>query len=307
MRRKIIFIGILMCFLLSGCTISHSLTTKEETICESISNYEPETATYDVTENLSLIKETGPEEEIARQIADDAMSTQPESSTIWQYEEGSVEDIATESTTAITIEIETETTAEIEVNTNKEVELVYTDIVYKGITGDKSEYRYYNSLKEAKADLKVKTLTDDEAHEIGIHNSVTYSAEAEEVFQLINEYRASLGLNALSRNSILDECAMHRAAESAYSGWNMTALENGTTKRHIRPNFNKASSIKEYYGISGNFGENYARFFETPNEVIEGWKSSTSHNALLTGAGTEIGIGIAADEGGYLYWIVLIS
>ena len=101
--------------------------------------------------------------------------------------------------------------------------------------------------------------------------------------------------------------AMHRAAESAYSDWNMTAYENGS-KRHIRPNFEKASSIATEYGITGNFGENYGRYFDTPAEILNGWKNSDAHNALLlNGSYTKAGIGIAADSDGYLYWIAIFN
>lgn len=99
---------------------------------------------------------------------------------------------------------------------------------------------------------------------------------------------------------------MHRAAESAYSDWNMTAYENGVTKRHLRPNFEKASTILGYYGLGGSYGENYGRYQESPEEILDGWKNSSSHNAvLLTGAYTRCGIGVAQDSEGYFYWIAL--
>ena len=101
---------------------------------------------------------------------------------------------------------------------------------------------------------------------------------------------------------------MHRAAESAYADWNMTAKENGQTKRHIRPNFEKASSIKEQYGITGNFGENYGRNYATPEGILSGWQGSPAHNALLLSASyDEIGIGVAQDSEGYFYWIALFN
>lgn len=180
----------------------------------------------------------------------------------------------------------------------------FTSVVYK-VNDKKYEY---NSLEEAKAAINVPTLTDAEANAAAVANKATYAAYAQEVINLINEYRAANGLAALTYNDTVATAAMHRAAESAYSDWNMTAMENGTSKRHIRPNFQKASSIADYYGISGNFGENYARFQISPEEVVECWKASPAHNALLLSTNyTQIGVGVAptsahAEYGDY-YWI----
>ena len=100
---------------------------------------------------------------------------------------------------------------------------------------------------------------------------------------------------------------MHRAAESAYADWNMTAMEGGA-KRHIRPNFTKASTIASEYGIGGNFGENFGRWQASPSEIIAQWKSSSSHNALLlSGSYTKVGIGVAQDSLGDYYWVALFN
>ena len=124
---------------------------------------------------------------------------------------------------------------------------------------------------------------------------------------MINAYRTANGLPELSYNDNLTNAAMHRAAESAYADWNMTAKENGT-KRHIRPNFEKASSIGAEYGITGNFGENYGRYHTSTTEILEGWQNSSAHNALLlSDKYTNIGIGIAKDSAGYFYWIAIFN
>ena len=100
---------------------------------------------------------------------------------------------------------------------------------------------------------------------------------------------------------------MHRAAESAYADWNMTAMEGGA-KRHIRPNFTKASTIASEYGIGGNFGENFGRWQASPSEIIAQWKTSSSHNALLlSGSYTKVGIGVAQDSYGDYYWVALFN
>lgn len=178
-----------------------------------------------------------------------------------------------------------------------------TNVVYKDTEGSHN----YASLDEAKASIKVATLSDSEAKAAAKANKTAYASQASEVVNLINEYRTANGLAKLSVNDTLSTAAMHRAAESAYADWNMTAMEGGA-KRHIRPNFTKASTIASEYGIGGNFGENFGRWQASPSEIVAQWKSSSSHNALLlSGSYTKVGIGVAQDSLGYYYWVALFN
>lgn len=179
-----------------------------------------------------------------------------------------------------------------------------TNVVYKDAEGSSHNYA---SLDEAKALIKVATLSDSKAKAAAKANKTAYASQASEVVNLINEYRTANGLAKLTVNDTLSTAAMHRAAESAYADWNMTAMEGGA-KRHIRPNFTKASTIASEYGIGGNFGENFGRWQASPSEIIAQWKSSSSHNALLlSGSYTKVGIGVAQDSLGDYYWVALFN
>ena len=179
-----------------------------------------------------------------------------------------------------------------------------TNVVYKDAEGSSHNYA---TLDEAKASIKVATLSDSEAKAAAKANKTSYASLASEVVNLINEYRTANGLAKLTVNDTLSTAAMHRAAESAYADWNMTAMEGGA-KRHIRPNFTKASTIASEYGIGGNFGENFGRWQASPSEIIAQWKSSSSHNALLlSGSYTKVGIGVAQDSLGDYYWVALFN
>lgn len=179
-----------------------------------------------------------------------------------------------------------------------------TNVVYKDAEGSSHNYA---TLDEAKASIKVATLSDSEAKAAAKANKTAYASLASEVVNLINEYRTVNGLAKLTVNDALSTAAMHRAAESAYADWNMTAMEGGA-KRHIRPNFTKASTIASEYGIGGNFGENFGRWQAFPSEIIAQWKSSSSHNALLlSGSYTKVGIGVAQDSYGDYYWVALFN
>lgn len=177
-----------------------------------------------------------------------------------------------------------------------------TDIVYTDVNGNKISFA---SIDEAKASLNVAILPDPAG--TAAANKAAYAAEASQVLELINQYRVANGLAALSYNDTLSTAAMERAAENAYADWNMTAMENGS-KRHIRPDFRKASTIKDEYGLTGNWGENFGRYQEDAAGIVDGWKASSSHNALLLSADySNIGIGVAQDSEGYYYWIALFN
>lgn len=184
------------------------------------------------------------------------------------------------------------------------VQTALTNVVYKDAEGNSYNYA---SLDEAKASVKVAALSDSEAKAAAKANKTAYASQAAEVVNLINEYRTANGLAKLTVNDTLSTAAMHRATESAYADWNMTAMEGGA-KRHIRPNFTKASTIASEYGIGGNFGENFGRWQASPSEIIAQWKSSSSHNALLlSGSYTKVGIGVAQDSYGDYYWVALFN
>ena len=177
-----------------------------------------------------------------------------------------------------------------------------TNIVYTDVNGNKYNF---SSIYEAKATLNVAVLPDPAG--TAVANKSRYAAEAAQVLELINQYRTANGLPTVTYNDTLATAAMERAAENAYADWNMTATENGA-KRHIRPNFQKASTIRDEYGISGSWGENFGRYQWTASEIVENWKASASHNALLLSADySNIGIGVAQDSEGYFYWIALFN
>ena len=80
-------------------------------------------------------------------------------------------------------------------------------------------------------------------------------------------------------------------------------IENG---KHKRPDGRNASSICEDYGQRGSFGEVMGRYQETPDEIVTGWHNSATHYACMTSSKyNRVGVGIAADSEGYLYWVAI--
>lgn len=180
----------------------------------------------------------------------------------------------------------------------------YTNVIYSGYNGDRI---YYNSLQEARDNISVTIMLFEDAKTQAVQNKVVFKEWVDEIYKELNNYRISSGKSPLELDDTLVTIAMHRAVESAYSDWNMTAIENGKSKRHIRPNFQIASSILNEYGISGNYGENYARWYYTPDELMTGWKNSSGHNAIMLNEHfTRVGIGVALDKDDAPYWIMIL-
>lgn len=256
-----------------------TVKTVEETKTETIKETVKEVVTEEVTEaqtEPATVKATEP------QTAAPAVKAEPQT---------------TPAPAALAVKAEPQTAAPA-------AQTSLTNVVYKDAEGSSHNYA---SLDEAKASIKVATLSDSEAKAAAKANKTAYASQASEVVNLINEYRTANGLAKLTVNDTLSTAAMHRAAESAYADWNMTAMEGGA-KRHIRPNFTKASTIASEYGIGGNFGENFGRWQASPSEIIAQWKSSSSHNALLlSGSYTKVGIGVAQDSLGAYYWVALFN
>ena len=150
-------------------------------------------------------------------------------------------------------------------------------------------------------------LNDEQAVRLAMDNAIAYHDYSARVFELINEYRQENGLAPLSEESTLTLIASHRSTENAWVDcFDVTVIDGRS--HHIRPNGEKASSIFNTYGMYGLYAENMGRYQKTPDEIMNGWKNSASHNALmLKDTYTKVGIGVAANASGELYWTAVFS
>jgi len=121
---------------------------------------------------------------------------------------------------------------------------------------------------------------------------VDLAAFADEVFRLTNVERARAGLPAFTSAAPLTKAAAVRANEiiSSFS--------------HDRPDGRSCFSALEESGVAYSMaGENIAMGQRTPDEAVRGWMNSPSHRAAILEAGYgRLGVGVAMDEGGRLYW-----
>lgn len=126
-------------------------------------------------------------------------------------------------------------------------------------------------------------------------------ARVAQVIAGINAEREAAGVAAVTYDVTLTDMAQVRASENAANDY--FVIENG---KHKRPDGRKASSICEDYGQSGNFGEVMGRYQETPDEIVTGWHNSATHYACMTNTKySRVGVGVAADSEGYLYWVAI--
>ncbi len=113
----------------------------------------------------------------------------------------------------------------------------------------------------------------------------TYDAERNLIFQQANTLRAENGVAPLRRNPALDEIAQDWSTQQA----------RVSTMSH-RPDFTAM-----YPAGWTRAGENVAAGY-APAAVHDAWAMSPGHRANLLSATTDIGIGIAANANGRLYY-----
>lgn len=141
-------------------------------------------------------------------------------------------------------------------------------------------------------------LTDQQANSMAYQNSLTYIGYTNEVVSLINQERISAGVPTVEYDSTLTIVAMHRSVENAWINW--MEVSDG---HHMRPNGQKASTICNYYGLFGSYGENLGRYQQSSSQIVMGWHDSAAHYACMTNTKyTKVGIGVAQDSEGYFYW-----
>ena len=115
--------------------------------------------------------------------------------------------------------------------------------------------------------------------------AAAFEAERDLIFQQANTYRAANGLAPLRRNPALDEIAQDWATQQA----------RVSTMSH-RPDFT-AMYPAGWTRAAENVAYGYA-----PSAVHQAWANSPGHSANLLSTNTDIGIGIAANSSGRLYY-----
>lgn len=180
-----------------------------------------------------------------------------------------------------------------------------TDLVVKETVSEKeTEVITETAATEATTEEATEAVQEPEVTEAVTELPVVQTPSDARVAQVIagiNAEREAVGVAAVTYDVTLTDMAQVRASENAANDY--FVIENG---KHKRPDGRKASSICEDYGQSGNFGEVMGRYQETPDEIVTGWHNSATHYACMTNTKySRVGVGVAADSEGYLYWVAI--
>ena len=139
------------------------------------------------------------------------------------------------------------------------------------------------------------TITATSANGLTARQTITVIdlvAYADEVFRLTNAERLKAGLPALSGMPALTLTAVVRAKETIRSF------------SHDRPDGRSCfTAFDENYVSYTLAGENIAMGQRTPSEVVTGWMNSPGHREnILNEEFGHLGVGVALDSNGRLYW-----
>lgn len=115
-----------------------------------------------------------------------------------------------------------------------------------------------------------------------------------EVIRLVNVERAKVGLKPLSENVKLSKVARIKSQD----------MINKKYFSHYSPTYGSPFDMMKKFGIRFRAaGENIAMGQKTPKEVMNAWMNSAGHRRnILNPNFTQIGVGVAKDSKGRLYW-----
>jgi len=131
-------------------------------------------------------------------------------------------------------------------------------------------------------------LIDEQNSDPAITSTIT-----QEILQLVNEHRQSVGKSVLSRNSTADNIAKEHT-------------DYMISKSEIsHDNFNdRFQQLRQKVSAKGA-GENVAAGYPTAKSVMDGWINSPGHKANIEGNFTHIGIAAVKDAQGRYYYTQL--
>ncbi|MEK6263269.1 MAG: CAP domain-containing protein [Clostridium sp.] len=115
-----------------------------------------------------------------------------------------------------------------------------------------------------------------------------------EVVVLVNQERAKLGLAPLKNNVELSNVARYKSED----------MRDKNYFSHTSPTYGSPFDMMKKFGIDYMAaGENIAKGQTTAAEVMKSWMNSPGHKAnILSEDFTEIGVGVAKDANGTIYW-----
>jgi len=129
---------------------------------------------------------------------------------------------------------------------------------------------------------------------ITIPSQPSETALEDQVVTLVNNERAKHGLTKLTKNWQLARVARYKSQDMASKNY----------FSHTSPTYGSPFTMMQNFGISFSAaGENIAMGQQTPQAVMNAWMNSAGHKAnILSAVYSQIGVGMAKNSKGVLYW-----
>lgn len=129
---------------------------------------------------------------------------------------------------------------------------------------------------------------------ITIPNLDSVKSLENEVIRLVNIERSKAGLQQLTQNWQLSRVARYKSQDMIDKGY----------FAHNSPTYGSPFRMIESFGIRFSAaGENIAMGQQSPAQVMNAWMNSPGHrNNILSPSFTQIGVGLAKDKNGRMYW-----
>ncbi|MGH4051930.1 MAG: CAP domain-containing protein [Clostridium sp.] len=152
-------------------------------------------------------------------------------------------------------------------------------------------------VKEAPAKATPVEATPTKATPSKTTTAPTLSADnklEKEVVTLVNQERSKQGLAPLKENVKLSNVARTKSEDMAKNNY----------FSHTSPTYGSPFDMMKQFGITYTAaGENIAMGQPTAASVMNGWMNSPGHRAnILSKNFTEIGVGLAKNTNGSIYW-----
>ena len=129
---------------------------------------------------------------------------------------------------------------------------------------------------------------------LNIPDPSQYTSQEEEVLRLVNAERSKQGIKPLTMNWELSRVARLKSEDMAVKKY----------FDHQSPTYGSPFDMMKSFGIKyQTAGENIAMGQKTPAAVMNGWMNSSGHRAnILNASYNQLGVGIATNSSGTLYW-----
>jgi len=179
--------------------------------------------------------------------------------------------------------------------------IILVNPLSKNISSEVSNYLAFTCAQKNNIQLTffggtavISSELADQVAEQGGYDQDPLRIVEQQVVALVNKERSNRGLQELTQSDVLSEVARVKSQDMVDKDY----------FAHQSPTYGSPFDMMNYFGIIYSYaGENLAWGQDTAEQVVEGWMNSPGHRGnILKEEYQEIGIGVAKDSAGRLYW-----